>query len=153
MTKAEVTKLLTFISAWDKRTIGEMDVAAWHLAATASRWTPSRARRAVETLLVSGTPGVWLTPAHVSQHISAARREVSQRLFTRDIEPPRELEGDVAAEMQWRRVIVPAVVDRYLDAWADSGELPTPTNELDPSSSDGQARLAALIGNFAALPA
>ena len=90
-----------------------------------------------------------ITPGDVSDIIAAARRDVSRRLFTRDIEPPSELRGDVAAELRWRRETVPALVDRHLDEWAHTGVLPMPTNEIPAASTEGRARMRALIGQSA----
>lgn len=90
--------------------------------------------------------GEWLTPGHVTDRIRAARRDISRRIFTRDITPPAELGGDLQAELRWRRETVPAIIDRHLDDWARTGALPEPTSQLDPVSAVGQARLAELLG-------
>lgn len=152
MTKAQVAALLRLIQAFDRRTVGEVDVTVWHDAATTAGWRADAASRAVRSLLAEGEPGQWLTPAHVTQRLREVRRDIARRLFTADITPPAELGGDVAAELEWRRTAVPAVVDVHLDEWARSGVLPEPTNELPTGSAAAQARLRALIGGRCALP-
>lgn len=144
MTKAEVAKLLAIVQAFDRRTVGEADVTAWHEVARLAGWRPEHAFRAVTEHFAR--PPEWLTPGHVTDRIRAARRDISRRIFTRDIEPPSELHGDLQAELRWRRETVPAIIDRHLDDWARTGALPEPTNQVDPVSVEGQARLAELLG-------
>lgn len=144
MTKAEVAKLLAIVQAFDRRTVGEADVTAWHEVARLAGWRPEHAFRAVTEHFSSG--GEWLTPGHVTDRIRAARRDISRRIFTRDITPPAELGADLQAELRWRRETVPAIIDRHLDDWARTGALPEPTNQVDPVSVEGQARLAELLG-------
>lgn len=153
MTKSEIAKLLAFIQAFDRRTIGEMDIAAWHATARAARWTAAHAKQAATDLLATGQPGQWLTPAHVTDRLRQVRRDIARALFTRDITPPSELDGDITAEMRWRRETVPAVIAAHMDAWAMNGTLPTPTSQLAKESREGQMRLRELIGRANALPA
>lgn len=144
MTKAEVAKLLAIVQAFDRRTVGEADVTAWHEIARIADWQPQQAYGAVTEHFSSG--GEWLTPGHITDRIRAVSREISHRIFTRDIEPPSELHGDLDAELRWRRETVPAIVAHHLDDWARTGALPEPTSQLDPVSAVGQARLAELLG-------
>lgn len=91
MTPAEVARVLAKASAYDQRTIGEADVAAWHeilgrydfqdaLGAVARHYTETHER---------------LMPAHLLRHIKAIRDD--RRRLERTAEPlalPSRFEDD-----------------------------------------------------------
>lgn len=88
MTKAETARLLTLIAAFDRRTIGETDVEAWHLIV--SDLDPEDCADAVRQHYATSRD--WLMPADVRTFaVNAARRREGQRRLA-------ALEAEIAAE-------------------------------------------------------
>lgn len=88
MTKAEVARLLTLIAAFDRRTIGETDVEAWHLIL--GHLDPADCAEAVREHFTASTD--WLMPAHVHRlATAAARRRVGRQKLA-------DREAQIAAE-------------------------------------------------------
>lgn len=94
MTKTETAALLTLIAAFDRRTIGEADVEAWHLIV--ADLEPTDCMAAVRAHYMTETR--WLMPADVRAFAEAAsrRREGLRRIAEREAEiaaenPPAEL--------------------------------------------------------------
>lgn len=73
MTRDEIVSLLSVATAYDGRTLGEADVAAWGDAAERGRWTYDQAQDAVKGHYAESA--AWLMPAHVTERIKAARSE------------------------------------------------------------------------------
>lgn len=119
MSKAEIALLLTFIASYDQRTIGDADVEAWHLVARPGRWTLPYARRAVVEHATEAT-GDRLLPGHITKRIREQRQHFAATYRHTDI--PRELVGDVAAELAWEDRQRTAHVAACMDAWA-GGEI------------------------------
>lgn len=92
MTKAEVAQLLTIIAAFDRRTIGEADVEAWHLVV--GDLDAADCAEAVRTYFTDSRE--WLMPADVRKLAIAAERnrEGLRRLAQRDAEIAAENGGD-----------------------------------------------------------
>lgn len=103
MTPAEVARVLTKASAFDQRTIGETDVAAWHeivarvdladgLAAVTRHYTETSAR---------------IMPADLLRHAKAAREDRRRREVGRQQTPPLALpsryEPDMIRDLQIER--------------------------------------------------
>lgn len=88
MTKTETAQLLTLIAAFDRRTIGETDVEAWHLIL--ADLDANDCADAVKAHFA--TSREWLMPADVrNAAVTAARRREGQR--RREL-----LEREIAAE-------------------------------------------------------
>lgn len=69
MNRDEIIDLLTAASAYDRRSVGEADVAAWSEAANRAGWTFPRALDALHEHFATST--AWLMPGHVTQLIRA----------------------------------------------------------------------------------
>lgn len=95
MTKAEVARLLTMIAAFDRRTIGETDVEAWHLVL--ADLEPTDCADAVREHFASKRE--WLMPADVRTYAVAAarRREGQRRIAERDARIAAENPGEIHA--------------------------------------------------------
>lgn len=75
MTPNQIVDLLTAAALYDRRTVGEGDVAAWLEASRRGRWTYDAALDAIHQHGATSTE--WLTPAHITQAL--ARRRPSDR--------------------------------------------------------------------------
>lgn len=88
MTKTEVAQLLTLISAFDKRTVGQGDVEAWHLIV--KDLEPDDCAAAVEHHYKTSRD--WLMPADVrSFALAAARTRAGQAARAK-------IDAEIAAE-------------------------------------------------------
>jgi hypothetical protein len=88
MTKAQVAQLLTIIASFDRRTVGESDVEAWHLIL--GDLDVEDCAQAVKDHYGERTS--WLMPADIrTRATSTARRREGQRRIA-------ELEAQIAAE-------------------------------------------------------
>ncbi len=106
------------------RNVGEGDVAAWHVIAVEEHWTWPRARRAAINYHRRDGDRPRIKPAHITDAIAAARKLARAR-FTEDVCPPRELADDPRAEIAWRRQRAVDWIGHALDAWTETGEIPT----------------------------
>ncbi len=73
MTEDEVIDLLSIVTAYDKRTVGQGELHAWADAARRGRWTFELASEAVKNHYAESAD--WIMPAHVTQRIKALRSE------------------------------------------------------------------------------
>lgn len=73
MNRNEIVDLLSIVTVYDGRTIGEADVAAWGDAAQRGRWTFEQAQDAVKAHYAESTQ--WLMPGHVTDRIKVQRRD------------------------------------------------------------------------------
>lgn len=73
ITRNQIIDLLTTASAYDRRTVGEGDIAAWTEAARRAGWNFDDARNAIHNHYAD-TP-TWLMPGHITQRIRQARRQ------------------------------------------------------------------------------
>lgn len=71
-TPDQVVELLQLAAAYDKRTFGFAEKAAWTSAATIGGWTLEEAAQAIQYLQATSTE--YLTPAHITAHIQDRRR-------------------------------------------------------------------------------
>lgn len=78
LTRTQTIDLLTVITAYDRRTIGEGDVAAWSEAALRAHWTYDEALNAVHHHFANSTK--WLMPGHITEHIRTHRRPEQRTL-------------------------------------------------------------------------
>lgn len=131
MTADEVIDLLTMIAAFDQRTVGDDDVQAWLLIATAEDWTSPLAQRAVIEHYRRGGDRPRIKPGHITDTLTDLRRTISRTLLRADLQPPRELADDPRAEITWRRDHARQITDRALAAWARGEDLP----QLDPPTT------------------
>jgi hypothetical protein len=145
----ETIALLALIAAYDQRTVGQADVAAWHTIATECGWTFPLARRAVIEHHKSGGDRPRIKPGHITDAIQAARELIRKQVFQRDLVPPRELGDDVRAELAWRRRHIAEVTERALTAWAEDQPLPQIEAE---SSSEPERDVEGLVGGTFRMP-
>ncbi len=152
MTPEQTFDLLTLIAGFDRRTVGESDVVAWHTIATECGWTFPLARRAVVEHHKRGANKSFLMPAHITDAIDTARATIRRQVFVRDLVPPKDLADDPRAELEWRRRHIADVTERALNAWANGQ--PLPQLEATPASEPGQPpeNVADMIGNRFRLP-
>lgn len=88
MTKTEVATMLAMIAAYDRRTIGETDVEAWHLIL--EPLNPDDAMQAVKEHYTDSR--TWLMPADIHDRATAiTRRRIGRARVA-------ELEAELAAE-------------------------------------------------------
>ncbi|MFI0233110.1 hypothetical protein [Streptomyces sp. NPDC017086] len=73
MTPAETAALLSFAAAFDRRTLGEADVLAWHTVL--SDITFDAAKQAVAAHYAVETR--WIMPADIRQHVLKARADTA----------------------------------------------------------------------------
>lgn len=88
-TTDDAIDLLTLAAAYDRRTIGQGDVHAWHDAATRAGWTRDAAFEAVKAHYATST--AWLMPGHVTDRIRADRRQPPPLREVLGALPPSEL--------------------------------------------------------------
>lgn len=144
MKETEVLALLTKMAAYDQRTIGEADVAAWHevlpdevgivdaLASVPAHYTRSRDR---------------MMPADVIDAVTAVRRERLQRAGT----PPMPADLTWKQERTWRRLWCDNVkdgmsIEQAADAASDEMDLP---KELPPAPDAVAEERKALVQKLA----
>jgi hypothetical protein len=96
MTKTETAALLTLVAAFDRRTIGEADVEAWHLIV--ADLEPNDCMEAVRSHYMTETR--WLMPADVRTFAKNAerRREGQRRIAEREAEIAAENPGELHAK-------------------------------------------------------
>lgn len=124
MNENETIALLALIAAYDQRTVGQADVAAWHAIAVECGWTFTLARRAVLEHHKRGGDRPRIKPGHITDALDGARALIRRQVFQRDLVPPKELADDPRAELAWRRSHIASVTDRALEAWATGEPLP-----------------------------
>lgn len=149
MNRNETIDLLTLIAGFDQRTVGEGDVAAWHVVADEEGWTWSLARRAAINYHKRGGDKPRIKPAHITDAIDAARADIRRTVLRTDLTPPRELADDPQAEIAWRRDYVRHATEVALAAWADDRPMPeapaleaSPRNEPPPEIEQFAERFA-----------
>lgn len=97
MTTDEVIDLLTLMASFDRRTVGEADVAAWYLAV--GDLPSGDAQEAV--LEHYRESREWIMPADVSARVGAVR--AGRLRITPVPEAPPEIADDPEAFRQWLR--------------------------------------------------
>lgn len=75
MNRAECAQLLTVISSYDRRTLGEADVIAWHGAIGDMSFEECRDATVKHYALQTD----WLMPAHIRRLTLAARQDAAMR--------------------------------------------------------------------------
>lgn len=73
LTRNQIIDLLTAITAYDRRTIGEGDIAAWTEAARRAAWTYPDALDAIHAHHAHNPR--WIMPGHITEHIRLQRRQ------------------------------------------------------------------------------
>jgi hypothetical protein len=110
MSRRDVAKLLTFVAAFDQRTVGEADVAAWFEIATYGRWELPHAQRAVVEHYGSETDRIM--PAHITRRLSERRQHFASTF--RHEPAPTSVTDDIA----WEREQVKAHITAEMDRWS-----------------------------------
>lgn len=126
MKRSEVAALLTMMAAYDRRTIGEADVIAWH-AALDGHVTPGIAREAITRHYRRSSD--WLDPARL---LTAAREIRRERIATAG-QPDYPPGLTYAEELNWRAAWLRAVLDQHDDP---TGEADRATNVRRPELLD-----------------
>lgn len=117
ISKRDVAKLLALAAAYDQRTVGAADIDAWHQVATAARWRPTDAARAVIEHYTTETDRVM--PAHISRRIRERREQYAATYRHR---PAPSGLHDVADEVAWEREQLRGHIDACMDRWAAGAE-------------------------------
>lgn len=156
MNKSEIAVMLAMIAAFDQRTTGEVDIAAWQAVADVEHWAWPQVRRAVINFHRT-KHSYRMQPADVVEELNTVRKAAARKLLKTDLTPPRHMADDVRAEITWRRNIARQVVDEAMEFWAVTGELPDSTSvELDephePSSRPDAIKNIRKIADEKGLP-
>lgn len=111
MTKTETAQLLTLIAAFDRRTIGETDVEAWHLIV--ADLEPDDCMTAVREHYTDSRE--WLMPADVRRRaLAAARRRAGQAARARiDAEIAEAERGEVTDRTHPLRALMAGAPIKY----------------------------------------
>ncbi len=101
MTRTETAQLLTMIAAYDRRTIGDADVIAWHDLLTDARFTD--AKQAVSRHYSASRQ--WMMPVELLDGIKAIRSERLKRaegkfVYAGDPDDPAEYRRQLAEHRQ-----------------------------------------------------
>lgn len=113
MKRSEVAALLTMMAAYDRRTIGEADVIAWH-AALDGHVLPGIAREAIIRHYRRSSD--WLDPARLLAEAKVIRKERLDVAGAPDF-PPGLSRAD---EVVWRSVWTAAVLNQADDPVGDA---------------------------------
>lgn len=107
MTRAEAAKLLAVLAAYDRRTVGEVDVQVWATAHAETRLTD-----AIEAVHRHyRTSSEWLDPNRLRQAVQQLRNGRLERFDERDWTPPAEVADDPRRYVDWIRAARAAVAD------------------------------------------
>ncbi|MEJ9078830.1 hypothetical protein WKY82_10450 [Gordonia malaquae] len=87
----QVIDLLTVIAAYDRRSIGEGDIAAWAESARRAGWRFDDAVNAVHDHFADSSR--WLMPGHVTERIRLARRQPAPAADVLALDKPRASES------------------------------------------------------------
>jgi hypothetical protein len=143
MTRDEVIDVLTCAAAYDRRTIGDTDIAAWTLAIGDLHFPDAQA--AVVEHYTETTE--WLMPAHVRRLVKRARE---LRLAARPIPgPPPELTDDERAykatlDANIKRIADQAEIPRHALPRPGHGAAPTPEYDRQRGPYRSLHRVAAM---------
>jgi hypothetical protein len=113
---SEIATLLAMVAAFDRRTVGEADVVAWHEAVGDLRLEDARAA----VIAHFRTSRDWLMPIDVRTAVAALRRDRLERELP--IEPPDADPNDVPAYL--------AALRAQRHRVGDGTERPRPVAEL-----------------------
>lgn len=95
MTTEETIDLLTLMQAYDRRTVGRTDVAAWHLVVSDLPFADAQAA----VLAHYRESRDWIMPADVRSRVNEMRRERLENAPVLD--PPHEVADNPAAYQAW----------------------------------------------------
>lgn len=121
MRKGDVARLLALIASIDQRTVGDADVEAWHLVASAARWQTAYASRAVIDFAQTAERE-RLMPGHITNRIRFVREHYAGT-FRFSGYPP-ELGNDVHAQVAWEQQQRRAHIVTNMIAWAAGEQTP-----------------------------
>jgi hypothetical protein len=153
MTKADIARLLTLIAAFDRRTIGETDVEAWHLIL--ADLEPNDCMEAVRAHYM--TESRWLMPADVRAFaVNAARhreghRRITEREAAIDAENPRHQELTARERPLLALMAGTSVKSAPRPSWRDRHRrVPVPLTPKPPFTAEELAAAKALLDEAAA---
>jgi len=115
LTPADAAELLALAAAFDRRTVGQADAAAW--ADALYDLEPEDCAEAVRLHYREST--AWIMPGHVRQRVSYLKTARADRLH--DIELRREIESGNAADRDQVRKIASRLIR---DVQVELGETP-----------------------------
>ncbi|RPA65782.1 hypothetical protein EF294_03330 [Gordonia oryzae] len=103
MNRNQIIDLLTIASAYDRRTIGEGDIAAWSEASRRAGWRLELATDAIHEHYAQTSK--WLMPGHITERIKLAARQpapVDEAMRQLGAAPPASAErrAEVMAEIR-----------------------------------------------------
>lgn len=95
MNRSEIAQLLAMAAAYDRRTVGEADVEAWHAALDDLRWMDAR------DAVIAHYRGSreWIMPADIREHV---RRIRGERLYRDPSGVVRHLPERRERSAEWR---------------------------------------------------
>ena len=125
MTPADIARLLAACAAYDRRTVGEMDIIAWHKAIGALDYADSRD---------------WIMPADVAAGVRAIRNDRAGQIHSEALALPSKFEDDALRDLRLARGIAHCrdVLDPILDCLRAKRDASAP----DLSESDRRLMLA-----------
>ncbi len=131
--------LVSLAATYDQRTIGELDVKAWSMAASVARWTdPAAVSRVIVEHYSAGADRPRITPAAITDRLRAIRSAAAESFEAPRI--PDDLRGVDYPE--WYRQQQAAHIDAAVSRWATSGEMPRPA-AIEPAGN----RLAEIVAS------
>lgn len=134
MTPAETARLLAAAAAFDRRTIGEMDVAAWHKAIGALDFVDS-----VEAVAQHyATTRDWIMPSDVAAGVRSIRNRRAEATHSEALALPSKFEPDVLRDVrvsrgaaQCRDVLRPILERLQAERDAERGEVSESDQKLN----------------------
>lgn len=134
MTPADTARLLAACAAYDRRTVGEMDIAAWHKAIGHLDYTD--ALEAVAQHYANSRE--WIMPADVHAGVLTIRNERASKKHSEALALPSRFEDDVTRDVRMERGLAQcrAVVDEIVDRLRQQREADS------PALSDADRKLA-----------
>lgn len=141
MTRSEVATLLGICAAYDNRTVGDMDVQAWHAVIGDLPFEDSR----TAVLQHYAETRERIMPADVRQRVQAMRRD---RIERAQIEPPRDPDRPVEYRQEFHRRIAAIADGRVVPPALPAGHRgsePTPEYRAARPDRDPQRQLALTV--------
>lgn len=136
MTPADIARLLAACAAYDRRTVGEMDIIAWHKAIGALDYADSL--EAVARHYANSRD--WIMPADVAAGVRAIRNDRAGQIHSEALALPSKFEDDALRDLRLARGIAHCrdVLDPILDCLRAKRDASAP----DLSESDRRLMLA-----------
>lgn len=116
MNTDQIIDLLALSAAYDQRTVGDLDVRAWALAAETEHWDPPVVQRVIVEHYARGADRPRITPAAISDRVRELRRRAAL-----SFEAPRIPDPAPQDYPGWLRAQIARHVDTLLADWAHRG--------------------------------